>query len=410
MSDIVKHTEVTKEDFSVEFALKSLRIGFPVIKTWIVGWSVPVCIQKLPGFEATWLNPPVCVLQPGEGFTVNWQEPECIQLPSNMFIAAWESPECIVENTGFNVSWESPECVQTQVGISASWQTPECVQVLADQFVASWETPECIQEQVGFTTSWESPECIQTNIGLTAQWESPECIQESIGFTTEWQFPECIQSQVGFNALWESPECVQESVGYQADWNTPECIQEQIGITANWESPECIQEEYVSDLQVGDTYEGGQIFYIFNESDNEYEPDKVKGLVFNDPAVSKAFGCSGVVVGTDMFNGSANTPKIADACGADNAALYCQNFESAGFADWYLPASSELMRLADSGLSTVPEDVEFLSSTEPSGSEADYAVSVKRVGSSNASVNKLKTDLVRVIPIRMFTKSIFGTT
>lgn len=93
--------------------------------------------------------------------------------------------------------------------------------------------------------------------------------------------------------------------------------------------------------KIGDTYEGGIIFYI--DATGEH------GLVCSPSAqsLSSEWGCStneisgadGVALGT----GNANTVNIITGCTtAGIAARICYDLELSGYSDWYLPSKDEL--------------------------------------------------------------------
>lgn len=104
----------------------------------------------------------------------------------------------------------------------------------------------------------------------------------------------------------------------------------------------------ITSHQIGDTYQGGIIFYL--------EPSGVNGLIASPSvnpgfdAVASVWGCSGVNVaaarGTAIGSGQANTTSIVRApcaaIGADPAAERADDLIINGYSDWYLPSKDEL--------------------------------------------------------------------
>lgn len=127
-------------------------------------------------------------------------------------------------------------------------------------------------------------------------------------------------------------------------------------------------------LQIGDTYQGGIIFYL--------EPSGVNGLIVSTvttgyDATLVKWGCSGVNVsparGTALGSGQANTTSIirdpcADLSGNDIAAERADDLKVSNYSDWYLPSKDELelmhKNLHIAGLGSFVGGASYWSSTE----------------------------------------------
>jgi hypothetical protein len=102
-------------------------------------------------------------------------------------------------------------------------------------------------------------------------------------------------------------------------------------------------------IQVGDVYEGGVVFNVYNDSEGN-----VHGLIVAMHPIGHGIIWSNIddEVGpfsvSSFWNGQANCEAITTQTGhTTSAALQCFNFESGGFDDWYLPAIDELHLLYD---------------------------------------------------------------
>ena len=110
-------------------------------------------------------------------------------------------------------------------------------------------------------------------------------------------------------------------------------------------------------LLIGDTYQGGVIFYILKEGDTGYEAGQTQGLIAAPTDLPKAeWGCMSTnITGTSIAigTGAANTVKILAGCTTSNiAAERCNSLTIGEYSDWYLPSKDELkemyVALADS--------------------------------------------------------------
>ena len=101
---------------------------------------------------------------------------------------------------------------------------------------------------------------------------------------------------------------------------------------------------------LGDEYEGGIIFYIFQPGDPGYVAGETHGLISTLEDQGQAqWGCQGTGIGGTSFDlgtGQANTNIILAGCSTPGiAARVCDELIYNGFSDWYLPSNNELVLL-----------------------------------------------------------------
>ena len=100
------------------------------------------------------------------------------------------------------------------------------------------------------------------------------------------------------------------------------------------------------ELEIGDLYEGGIVFYL----DNSGEHGLVCALVDQSDS---AVWCSDVAEvngadGEEIGDGAQNTQDILAACNeAGTAASLCSNLTHNGQSDWFLPSVGALEEIAD---------------------------------------------------------------
>ncbi len=98
------------------------------------------------------------------------------------------------------------------------------------------------------------------------------------------------------------------------------------------------------DYEIGDVGPaGGVIFFINNFSDKKYSE------AISTQGSSKIFGCENNYSGTSRFAGDAsnNTLLLAQSCGDNSAAGFCNNLTLNGHNDWCLPTIADLSNLFD---------------------------------------------------------------
>jgi hypothetical protein len=104
---------------------------------------------------------------------------------------------------------------------------------------------------------------------------------------------------------------------------------------------------------LGDTYQGGIIFYILKVGDPGYDANVQHGFIASpsDQSTSAQWGCLGTQIGAGaqslaLGTGKANTAAIIAGCTtAGIAAQLCTSLNIGGHTDWYLPSLNELIQL-----------------------------------------------------------------
>ena len=117
--------------------------------------------------------------------------------------------------------------------------------------------------------------------------------------------------------------------------------------SANWDDGSC---DYNPQVAIGDEYQGGIIFHIFEQGDLGYIEGQTHGLIAAsvDYANGLVFGCYGIAVdgadGIAIGTGNQNTIDIYNSpCLTQNdAAAICYDLNLSGYNDWFLPSIGEL--------------------------------------------------------------------
>ena len=102
-------------------------------------------------------------------------------------------------------------------------------------------------------------------------------------------------------------------------------------------------------LAIGDTYQGGKIFYILKSGDTGYDSNVTHGLIASTTDFGSGWSnITGTFVGTAtaIGTGLANSDKIIKQSGhTTSAAKSCLDLVEGGYDDWYLPSLDEFTQL-----------------------------------------------------------------
>jgi len=106
----------------------------------------------------------------------------------------------------------------------------------------------------------------------------------------------------------------------------------------------------VTPLVIGQTYQGGEIFYLLQSGDVGYDANVQHGLIAasNDTLLKWSVAAPTFAGASDTLlgSGNTNTNTIVSVLGAGSyAAKYCSDFVSGGYSDWYLPSKAEMFKL-----------------------------------------------------------------
>ncbi len=162
-------------------------------------------------------------------------------------------------------------------------------------------------------------------------------------------------------------------------------------------------------LQIGTSYQGGIIFYIFNGFEAGYVDGEVHGrIVAPTDQGSAKWGCIGTLVGgthSERGYGAANTEAIVAGCSQVGiAARLCADLELGGYSDWYLPSDDELYDLiVASGLNALfTVDGTKLSGLYWSSTEDTDTLAVIGLTDITSWINTNKDNTLNVRAIRTF--------
>lgn len=149
-------------------------------------------------------------------------------------------------------------------------------------------------------------------------------------------------------------------------------------------------------IAIGESYNGGIIFYINDHGDEGYV------VAPNDQSTSADWGCAGIAItgadGIGVGNGPQNSIDIMNECGTTGTAVaICSNLVLDGYSDWFLPSKGELevlyQNLYLSGFGNFSQN-SYWSSSEVDGSNA-WSFNFNTNTAGNA--NKFSPYMVRAI-------------
>lgn len=167
------------------------------------------------------------------------------------------------------------------------------------------------------------------------------------------------------------------------------------------------QISFTTRLNVGDTYGGGTIAYIYSPGETGYVAGEVHGLIISNSDLSISarwyngtfINISGI--GSALGTGSVNTTLIVTAQGNSGtyAAKLCRDYRGGGYADWFLPSKDELNKLfLNKTLIGLSYGSRYWSSTQTSDV---YAVN-ENINSGLVTTNFAKSSSCYVRAMRVF--------
>lgn len=160
---------------------------------------------------------------------------------------------------------------------------------------------------------------------------------------------------------------------------------------------------FTAGVVIGDSYQGGKVFYILQSGDPGYIAGEIHGLIVAPSNQGYTeWGYTGSTMpgadGTAIGTGNQNTIDIVTGYSYPLiAARYCYDLVLDGYSDWYLPSKDELHQLYLNRAA-----ISGLSSFYWSSSECDATGAWVRVFTNGSEYCEMKGNPVYVRAVRSF--------
>jgi hypothetical protein len=164
------------------------------------------------------------------------------------------------------------------------------------------------------------------------------------------------------------------------------------------------QVSFTATYGIGDTYQGGKIFYVFVSGDPGYVSGQVHGIIAATSDQSNGIqwsnGSNTTTGANSNTDGNTNTNTIVSSQGSGSyAAKICYDLSLGGYSDWYLPSKVELTKLFQNraAIGGLP-GANYWSSTEYASSPAGNAWFYYTLGNGYPNyANKSNSYYVRAV-------------